>query len=207
MELNLNIDTVLNIIETEEKDCLSEKTDFSPGLAIEVTGNVDQADTETLVVLADTLISTYNNMNAFGGTTCDATSRMLGMGNASVDTTSIQRGEPEERKLQSNGNASVTPTTAANMNGTEFQSSFPSAASTFSPTEAPTTRGADLFTIFVQLEGTCRGCPDDKGLFDDTQYEGRRLETNDFFPRLLGFEEGCYCPVGATEGGPTIYHL
>lgn len=71
---------------------------------------------------------------------------------------------------------------------------------TFSPTQAPTTRGPDLFTVLVQLQGVCQDCSDKDNLFDQTT-DGRKLQAQESVTRNLNFyQDICICPVGAEEG-------
>ena len=76
---------------------------------------------------------------------------------------------------------------------------------TGSPTESPTTREPDLFTILITLEGLCSGCPADASLFDAVVNGGRKLPSSnhDIHRSLAIGGPGCFCAIGAEEGGLT----
>jgi hypothetical protein len=192
LSLNLkNGDNVTDVFETEEKECEQEVTNFTSNIAMEIKGNVDLVNTERLAALATSVVFAYNNANALSGETCDVLFRTVRAGSAIVDPLSIRLGEGNEvrRNLQS-----VT---------TDAPSSSMSPSTTPAPSQAPTTRGPDLFTLFVKMEGTCRGCPADANLFDQTN-EDRKLQEAGWTARELLFDNDCFCAVGAVEGGPSI---
>ena len=125
---------------------------------------------------------------------CDLTFRTLATANTFVDPLSIRLGQGGIRRLEDGGSNSFSP---SNVHGTEFPSDVP----TFSPTQAPTTRGPDLFTVLLELQGLCRDCSNEDGLFDQTD-DGRKLqeERDNVTQNINVYQDSCICPVGAKEG-------
>jgi hypothetical protein len=183
-----HIDSVRDLLKTEQVDCAADMTIFSNVLAMNIVGNSDLVTNENLGYFAESVLAAWNNCNSV---TCDLQFRVMRSAKAMVDLLSIKRGEGTERRLQ---NETDAPSSSV----------APSAASP-APTQAPTTRGSDLFTLLVELEGTCRACRGETDLFDQTDdgNDGRRLEANPSFRELTLLDE-CICPVDAEDRGPTL---
>ncbi len=187
-----HIDEVLSVVETEQKGCALEITTFTSSVAIEMVGNVDLATPENLGYLAKSVISTFNNLNGFDN--CDLKFRTLATANTFVDPLSIRLGQGGMRRLEDGGSNSYSP---SNDNGTEF----PTDGTTFSPTQATTTRGPDLFTVLLELQGLCRNCTDEDGLFDQTD-DGIKLQEarENVTKKIKIYQDSCICPAGAKKG-------
>jgi Fe-S cluster biogenesis protein NfuA len=171
---------------------------------LEVQGFFSQATEEDLEKLVDYVIASYNFLKLFGDT-CDSNCLSLLSGNATIDTDSIQlAGQRRALEETSDTPVSITLNPSIAMNPTK------------APTEAPTFRGVDRFTILMILKGTCRGCSNNVALFNQVVGRQRQLDKDtlanvddfDFDSFLEGNRnlesvEECLCPVNALEGKPT----
>jgi hypothetical protein len=185
----------VGILKTEERECKSDVTSFSSGISVEVVGNVDLVGPEAVTIFVDSLLVSWNTANLLSESHwCDKLFKRLTIGSAFVDPASIRRGEGR-RTLQDN---------RVLQGGSTSEAAEPPSASS-SPTQAPTTRGPDLFTLLIQVEGVCRGCLEDSNLFDYTEEVDRKLpaieDTIRLQRRSLSFAQGCFCAIGAKNGG------
>ena len=193
---------VMDIVEMEEKECLANittKTNFTSSIGIQVQGNVDLATTEALQILAENALEAFQELYN-GIDYCDLTFRKVLSARANVDPQSVVKGDPEDERRRRRVQQHRYLNDETLSNTTEA----PSLQPTSSPTSSPTTRGPDLFTIIIELDGTCKGCSSEDDLFVQVQRKLQDQRHQRRHSRQLSTSNGCYCAVGAPEEPPSI---
>jgi hypothetical protein len=192
-----SIVAVTDMLQTQQAECSSgADVSFSTTFSMDVVGNREAATDGSLGIVGDWFKATYNTNNV--KETCDIYVRRVE--NVTVTVVSVNGiggVGPGARQLQgpisqaSSGppTASVSPTTSRSPSDY--------------PTQSPTSRGPDLFSLLFALDGHCRGCAIDSSLFDAVA-AGRLLrELQATNAQTKDPQNQCHCPVGLEQRGPT----
>jgi hypothetical protein len=196
-----SIDTVTDMIQTEQVECSPGVDGFSSTFAMDLLGNSNNITEANLEVVANWFRATYNAINT---DSCDMFFRRVQNVSVTVlpinetnNGTGVRRLQGITQAPSGRPTASPAPTTTAPPS-----SSLPP---TKTSTEAPSSRGADLFSLLFALDGQCRGCAFDSSLFDEvsTRRVLRELQATEL-PTAEDQQNQCFCPVGAEIRGPAV---
>jgi hypothetical protein len=188
---------VTDMLQTQQAECSSgADVSFSTTFSMDVVGNREAATEGSLGIVGDLFKATYNANNV--RETCDIYDRRVENVTVTVvPANGIADVGPGARQLQ--GPITQAPIGSPTASASPTTSRSPSDH----PTQSPTSRGPDLFSLLFALDGHCRGCAIDSSLFDAVA-AGRLLrELQVSNAQTKDPQNQCHCPVGSEQRGPT----